>query len=218
MVDTQEAGVEHCSIGSARVAFVRTIERTVVNSLTAQGRSAFAEVDADLVCAAGLQTTFDEGEIPEFLDNGHVRDGALAFRVVVVSATASSVSSVANELRDNLLGLCLSADQSQILAFDGVLSHLQTKMPLGFGSSCEDNEPARIFVEAMDGPDSLSFLGGVSSGQHSGQDISESWRQELLGSLTVLGCLMLVTNRCHSCRFVHDDDVFVDIADGWGGA
>ncbi len=135
-VDEAElGGVEHDAVAGDDGCFVVSD----VDFFADDGVACFAEVDADLVGAAGLDAAGDEGGAEELFLDGDVGDGFAAelFAGLVDSAfgdgAADAVAGVADESAADGLGFHGAVDDGAVLALDGVGAELLGEAFVGFG-------------------------------------------------------------------------------------
>lgn len=115
------------------------------------------EMNADLVGAPRLEATRDEAHAAETLEHLHVGHGVLASSLrgvsaalLVLDAAAEPVTTIFDEvaLEARLTGDAVH--EREVATLDGVGAELRGKGLLGGPGACEHEEPARVFVDAVD--------------------------------------------------------------------
>src|SRR5206468_7248418 len=109
-------------------------------------------MNTHLVCPARLEPAFDQGEFTQVLDNADVGDRPLA-GAGLSRTTAPPIASVTNQPRVDFSGPGPTTDHREIAAFDRVGAELAAKLSLCFRSARKNHQTARVFVQAVDGPE-----------------------------------------------------------------
>src|SRR5207249_190705 len=109
-------------------------------------------MNTHLVCPARLEPAFDLGKPTQVLDKADVGDRPLA-GAGLVRAAAPPIASVTNQPRVDFSGPGPTTDHREIAAFDRVGAELAAKFSLRFRSASKNQQAARIFIEAVNGPE-----------------------------------------------------------------
>ena len=194
--------------------------RCRVDPLPADRMPQFGQMDADLMGAAGLETTLHQRVgIAEMLDRVDVRDGQLAAAVLARSPPA--VTAITNEMRSDRAGRQPPHHQRQIASLRGVQPKLLGQNPPGRHRPGEDQEAAGLTVDAMHRPHRLrpppplAAAPLAAAGEFPGDRLGHEFLERRLKLPAAGGPapLLVVTGACHSRWLVDHHDRLVEMDD-----
>src|SRR5258706_15180234 len=122
-----------------------------VHALAHERMPGFGEVDANLMCATGLESTAHQsGGAAQARDHFDVRYGPNS-EPALLCAAAESVAAILDEVRVERRAVLakVTDDESDVLAADLVFAKQPREMALCKPSACEHHEPGGLFVDAM---------------------------------------------------------------------
>ena len=112
----------------------------------------FRKVDADLMRPSGFEAALNQRESVEPFERAQMRDGP--FALTCDGRTASfAVSAIFDQKRFDRLRTDVAISDCQIRPFDRMNFELPDQALAGFWTSREENKPARVTVDAVDGID-----------------------------------------------------------------
>jgi hypothetical protein len=124
------------------------MNRAVVDALAAQWRATLAQMNANLMRTAGLESAFDECMVSELLHDPHMCNSVLAgFGRRCTPAPA--ISPVSNQIRFEAARRRAAANHSQVATLDGVRAKLTAEIALGLRRSGKHQQSARLLVETV---------------------------------------------------------------------
>jgi hypothetical protein len=163
MVEVQSSSVKGEALCMAPVGKRLAVDGPIVNTLSANGRAGFAQVNANLVRSPGIQPAFDQGVLSQVFQDPYMRYGALAGPPLYLPPTlggdieggapSPAVTPVADQACLDGPRLSPAADHRRIPALDGVGSELLPQMSFRFRCARENDQAAGLFVEPVDGAD-----------------------------------------------------------------
>ncbi len=141
-----------------------------VNLLAEERVAGLGEVNSDLVRATGLESTRDEthaAESLEHLDVGHgvlsCALGRMASSLLVLDASAKAVSAVFHEAALEASRARGTVDEREVAALNRVRPKLRREGLLCGPGASEDQEAARVLVDAVDDSNARSAAAGTES-------------------------------------------------------
>jgi len=184
----------------------------IVYFLSAQGVAVFGQMNANLMSSARLQSTFNEGIIPDLFNGVDVRHGALA-NLGQGGASAPAVAAIADQAAFDPLRFDLAMHHGQLAATDRMEAKLSAQVLFGLGRPGKDHQAAGFAVQTMDGPNRAAAGFGPSTFSF-GNQAGENFRKGGLNLPTARWLTFVgVTGRGHARRFFDHDQVLVEIAD-----
>jgi hypothetical protein len=157
MIEAQDGSMQRQSGRAAVVRQGLAVHGTIVNPFAAQRRSAFSQVNAHLVGAAGFQATFDQHKVAQVFHDADVRYGALPGTGSGSTAT-SAIASILNQTGLDPPFPDPTADDCQVTALDGVSAKLFSQVALGRRRPAENHQAASIAVQPVYGTDAAGWM------------------------------------------------------------
>jgi hypothetical protein len=196
----ERGGVQRDARHAADIGQRPSVQRAVVDVISANGSAGLAQMNAHLMRPARFQATFDKGEISQVFHDADMSNRALA--LVRGRGTAPTpVAAVAHQRTLDALGPSAAANYGEVAAFDGMISELFAQTPLCRKGACEHHEAAGFVIQTVD---SVQFAANLS-----GQNVSQGRGEIAAAARSELGSLMGMPHCRDSSRFLDDNDMSV---------
>jgi hypothetical protein len=132
------------------------MKRPIVNPLSTDGSTAFAQMNPHLVSPAGFEAAFDKRVVAQLFQHAHMGNRALPF-VRFRHGSTPAIAPVRDHVRFDARRLGLATNDCQITTLDGMGAELLAQVPFCFLGTSEDHQAARILVQSVHGVYSSSF-------------------------------------------------------------
>lgn len=168
-----------------------------VHALSDEGKPCLREVNSDLVCAAGLQATIDQGRSLEVAERCHVGDGELPL-VCVLGGAPDAVAAIRDEVRsEGARGVEAPVDQRAVTAVGGVIAELLSQVFFCGQREREDEQARGLFIETVDDADPSLSAASTGAALPAEQGANE---------LIERACLVLIKGHRADARGLADHD------------